>query len=103
MRFSADGTQSRVSFSKGHSGSCRSQVRGHQVEGWPARRPGAAPVDADLCQVKSDGMQGPGQVRRSGSEVDRAPAVPVLGDEAPGPFLPGSWLPLPSSGLLGLQ
>ena len=40
-------------------------------------------------------MQGPGQVRSSGSEVDRAPAVPVLDDEAPGPFLLGSWLPFP--------
>ena len=45
----------------------------------------------------------PHGVRVNPSEVDRAPAVPVLGDEAPGPFLLGSWLPLPSSALLGLQ
>lgn len=54
-------------------------------------------------QVKSDGVQGPGQVRSSGSKVGEALTMPVLGDEASGPFLPGSWLPLPSSGLLGLQ
>lgn len=56
-----------------------------------------------LGQVKSDGMQGPGQVRSSGSEVGRVLTMLVLGDEASGPFLPGSQLPLPSSGLLGLQ
>lgn len=56
-----------------------------------------------LGQVRSDGMQGPGQVRSSGSEVGGALTMPVLGDEASGPFLPGSRLPLPSSGLLGLQ
>lgn len=56
-----------------------------------------------LGQVRSDGMQGPGQVRSSGPEVGGALTMPVLGDEASGPFLPGSRLPLPSSGLLGLQ
>lgn len=67
-------------------------------------RPGAAPmVMLMLNQVESDGMQGPGGVRSSGPEAGRAPAVPVLGDEAPGPTLPGSRPPLPSSGLLGLQ
>lgn len=50
-----------------------------------------------LNQVKSDGMQGPGGVRSSGPESGRAPAVPVLGDEAPGPTLPGSRPPLACS------
>ncbi|KAB0373336.1 hypothetical protein FD755_014995, partial [Muntiacus reevesi] len=54
---------------------------------WPAGRPGAVAV-------------GLGQVRSSGSEVGGALTMPVLGDEASGPFLPGSRLPLPSSGLL---